>query len=149
MIETLTKYNSKVCNSCKERKLFAAFYRCSNMGRQAACIECQKLRHATERKLNPEKTRSRVRRSNLKQRGVQVHGIDAWFDEKLAKQDGMCAMKDCNKTASDAGDTLAIDHDHKTNKLRGILCRECNLALDWYERNKHRHAVFEEYLNDY
>ena len=31
---------------------------------------------------------------------------------------------------------LCIDHDHKTNKFRGLLCKVCNRQLGWYENNK-------------
>lgn len=34
--------------------------------------------------------------------------------------------------------TLCIDHDHKTNKFRGILCQSCNRFLGWYENNKEK-----------
>lgn len=31
---------------------------------------------------------------------------------------------------------LCVDHNHKTNKFRGLLCRNCNSRLGWYENNK-------------
>lgn len=31
---------------------------------------------------------------------------------------------------------LAVDHDHKTNKFRGLLCYSCNTKLSWYENWK-------------
>lgn len=31
---------------------------------------------------------------------------------------------------------LAVDHDHTTNKFRGLLCYSCNTKLSWYENWK-------------
>lgn len=31
---------------------------------------------------------------------------------------------------------LCVDHDHSTNKFRGLLCSVCNRQLGWYENNK-------------
>lgn len=31
---------------------------------------------------------------------------------------------------------LCVDHDHRTNNFRGILCNPCNTRLGWYENNK-------------
>lgn len=46
------------------------------------------------------------------------------YDDILAKQSGCCAI--CSKTPEDEGVNLAVDHNHKTGEIRGILCRYCN-----------------------
>lgn len=147
MITTYTK----VCPQCRQSLPSSAFSWSAKApdGCQSRCKECDNKSKLEWRTANPSEHRKRIRRSNFKKRGVDVHGIDKWFAEQLERQGGLCGMKDCDRKVSLAGDTLCIDHDHTTLKLRGILCRECNLALDWYEKNKHRHSVFEAYLDDY
>ena len=39
---------------------------------------------------------------------------------------------------------LAADHNHKTNKFRGLLCYSCNTKLSWYENWK---DSIEKYLS--
>jgi Recombination endonuclease VII len=50
------------------------------------------------------------------------------------KQQGKCAI--CAIHLKDSGYTmdLAIDHNHTTGSIRGLLCNKCNLSLGWYER---------------
>lgn len=45
------------------------------------------------------------------------------YNSLLEKQNGCCAIcdKDCLK-----GIRLAVDHDHHTNEIRGLLCSYCN-----------------------
>jgi hypothetical protein len=50
------------------------------------------------------------------------------YQEMLAQQEGKCAI--CGSTeAKNFGDTLVVDHDHATGKVRGLLCGTCNTAL--------------------
>jgi hypothetical protein len=60
------------------------------------------------------------------------------YDALLAAQDGVCAI--C-KQPQPGGHRLAVDHDHTTGQLRGLLCSKCNRALgsiehpgEWGER---------------
>lgn len=50
----------------------------------------------------------------------------------LESQDGKCAICKNAETArrrSGAIRALAVDHDHKTGRIRGLLCSSCNLSI--------------------
>jgi hypothetical protein len=49
------------------------------------------------------------------------------FDELLAFQKHCCAI--CKETIGKFSRKINIDHDHKTNVVRGILCSGCNTGL--------------------
>ena len=60
----------------------------------------------------------------------------------------------CGKTADEANiykgkyaaKRLCVDHDHETNKFRGLLCSACNRNLGWYENHK---KAADKYLFNY
>ena len=61
-------------------------------------------------------------------------GVDAArYQEMLAAQGGVCAICSQPETAPDKASgkikDLAIDHCHKTGKIRALLCSSCNTAL--------------------
>jgi hypothetical protein len=46
------------------------------------------------------------------------------------EQNGVCWI--CEKRTRGRGEeknTLAVDHNHKTGKIRGLLCSNCNTGL--------------------
>ena len=52
-------------------------------------------------------------------------------------QDDKCAICKQPETASD-GDkvwALAVDHSHTTGRVRGLLCKNCNIGLGWLKEN--------------
>jgi hypothetical protein len=48
------------------------------------------------------------------------------FNLMLKEQGGVCAI--CENTCS-INERLSVDHDHKTGKVRGLLCQACNTAI--------------------
>ena len=55
------------------------------------------------------------------------YGLNAeGFAALLEKQQGRCAI--CCEILGEGQDTH-VDHNHETGKVRGLLCRECNLGI--------------------
>jgi len=55
------------------------------------------------------------------------------FNELLKQQNNVCAICKNNESTADKRRNkvrrLSIDHCHKTQKIRGLLCGKCNQAL--------------------
>ena len=49
------------------------------------------------------------------------------YNEFFIIQSGQCAI--CGKHQKELKKRLHVDHDHKTGKVRGLLCNRCNLGL--------------------
>jgi len=61
--------------------------------------------------------------------GITLHQ----YNEMLANQGGVCAI--C-KQPCETGKSLAVDHCHKTKKIRGLLCQHCNTGFGQFRENK-------------
>jgi hypothetical protein len=91
--------------------------------------------------------KEKQRRYNLKQlckkRGITVEEYDAM----LTAQNGVCAICKKRKPWGRGGsDSLCIDHCHKTNKVRALLCFGCNTAIGLAEDNPFLLDAMAEYL---
>ena len=55
------------------------------------------------------------------------------YDELFKKQNGVCAVCKRPETATHSSSKailrLAVDHNHTTGEVRGLLCRTCNTKL--------------------
>ena len=53
-------------------------------------------------------------------------------------QNGLCAICNQPETKKLKGNVVAlhVDHDHKTGKIRGLLCFTCNIGLGLFQDNK-------------
>ena len=57
----------------------------------------------------------------------------AEYEALLQAQDNACAI--CLRSVKEINRTLDVDHDHATNKVRGLLCSKCNLGLGYFKDN--------------
>ena len=68
------------------------------------------------------------------------------YEFMLEKQGGVCAI--CKNKCS-TGRALAIDHDHETKKVRGLLCGKCNRGLGLFNDSSGRLFAAASYLAQY
>lgn len=67
------------------------------------------------------------------------------YQELYDKQNGCCAV--CGKTELEEGRKLAVDHDHKTGEIFGLLCSFCNNRFIGRFRNPDRYRNAAIYLS--
>jgi hypothetical protein len=60
------------------------------------------------------------------------------------QQRGRCAI--CGRAQKEEGKRLALDHDHQTGKIRGLLCRLCNTGLGSFQDSESRLLKAKRYL---
>jgi hypothetical protein len=98
---------------------------------RAAVLERMYKYHQTpEGKMN-------TRKQQVAQYGITIEEYNRLF--KL--QNGKCAI--CNVTQEKS---LDVDHCHKSNKVRGLLCRKCNLGIGFMQDSPDICKKASEYL---
>lgn len=126
----------KVCRQCTLEKPADKFRLRKHKGGgrkptyESYCKECEAinnkdwmLRHKEERKLVDFAR-------NLKRKfGLTVDQ----YNEMLKAQGNKCAI--CPAERSLSGKALAVDHNHDTLEIRGLLCNECNTAIGLLKEN--------------
>jgi hypothetical protein len=88
---------------------------------------------------NRNKTYEEARISRIRMYGISVEQ----YEQMLASQNGGCYI--CGKLP-EGKRALDIDHDHKTGKVRGLLCSNHNRALGLMEDNPDLLLKSVEYL---
>jgi hypothetical protein len=108
--------------TCSVEKQITEFYfRDKKTGRRhSACKECDKARVKARHQANPEHTRNNDLKRNY---GISLQEHQQMFEQ----QQGVCAI--CKSEGDGKWKKLCVDHDHKTGKVRQLLCRRCNMIL--------------------
>ena len=110
----------KICSRCEQEKPRTEFYPNSRSkdGLQYDCKRCRIKDVNAYTESNIEIRRQWAKRSQLRKYGLTSEE----FDAIRRRQNDECAV--CHKVVA-----LHVDHDHVTNRVRGLLCLKCNMAL--------------------
>lgn len=86
-----------------------------------------------------------TRRDYAEHHLLEKYGMTrAEYDVLLRRQGGVCAI--CG--GIDESKRLGIDHCHKTNDIRGLLCNGCNLGLGYFKDDPKRLLQAFRYIKD-
>ena len=153
----------KTCNRCRIAKDETEFYRDTKSKNQLR-TQCKKCRLEYSKKwktVHPEWGREyqrnngyvKKRECQWKIRGIKFDGNTLrWivWKQLLEIQGGVCAI--CHRDSF--WGSLAAEHNHVTNELRGAVCTECNHhaigifeKFGHYKSEKHE-AILAAYLAD-
>lgn len=144
---------TKVCSRCGKSYPIHEFRLIKGNHRTSHCKACAREYLAEWRGRNAERIRIERsdRHSNMtaeqreakrrKDREAYARNVEAQRDARLRadfgislveyqqildRQNGRCAI--CGQTCG-SGRNLAVDHDHETGLVRGLLCMNCNNGL--------------------
>lgn len=124
--------DSKFCPYCKQDKPLSEWSTSKNIH---YCKVCWRNRSTTFRKMH----RSRHLEISKKcwSKNKDKYNLDrkpggrTVYETLFFEQSGLCAI--CNRPeTSQRYKTLTVDHCHKTEAIRGLLCSNCNRALGMF-----------------
>lgn len=107
-IEFIPK-GGKECTNCGEVKPLSEYHKGSYKGHDHRCKPCKLELNRNTR--------------YIKTYGITIDDYNRMFEE----QEGNCGI--CNKHQVEFKKRFAVDHDHDTNEVRGLLCFDCNIGI--------------------
>ncbi len=147
---------TKVCSICGQELPMSSFsvdVTCK-WGHSARCKTCRALAARKKRKDQPEKSAEAQRKYAQTPKGhrafrrcalLRSYGMtEADYEQLEANQNDCCAI--CGEHKDAATRYLCVDHDHKTGKIRGLLCTKCNVGLGAFRDSPETLIKASEYL---
>jgi len=136
----------KTCNRCKENKPIAEFHKnkANKDGHNNRCARCT-VEYNNERYKKSDSMREYQKKYwTDNNRRLKKYGLSQLeYDKMLEEQDGRCKI--CKVVPEK---WLYIDHCHKSGKVRGLLCLQCNTALGNFDDNIDRLQAAIVYLKN-
>lgn len=133
-MNTVEHTRSKRCTHCDRWKAKNDFYRLRNGGSlQSWCKSCVKRavrarytkdeikkKNKAFRKRHPHDKKDRALKSSF---GISL----IQYNLMLTEQGNACKI--CGIDQAFCNRKLAVDHNHQTGEIRGLLCGKCNLGI--------------------
>lgn len=158
----------RVCSQCKIEKPLDSFHKDkSNLsGYRCNCKDCCKIYYTSERSLELCRKRNKTekrknylkiyhkrpeikileRGNHLRRYWPGITGKQAYarYEEIFKSQNGKCLL--CHINQKDINRVFDVDHCHKTGKVRGLLCNNCNKFVGFLEKNTELFVKIEKYI---
>ena len=133
--------DGKHCTKCKQLKPFSGFGKRSTKLLHSWCKSCQNVYAREEYKKDPLKQKDS---SYRRQYNITLND----YDEMRKAQNYCCAICGIHEDLATRS-ALHVDHDHKTGKVRGLLCLFCNTVLGKVHDSAETLQKMIEYLDEH
>lgn len=97
---------------------------------------------AASRKRDSQNNKKRIKNTNLQKFGITLEK----YNEILTNQSGCCKI--CKTHESKLTKALAVDHNHATGEIRGLLCHNCNIGLGHFKDSENLLLTAAQYILD-
>jgi len=114
------------------------------------CIKCGKKKPTSDKALRNNECKpcvaiyKRIWKLNLSKKLNKFKTTMEEFMALLSSCAGRCDI--CGIPLSQSN--MVIDHNHKTNKVRGLLCRKCNIGIGLLKDSVHVIEAAKKYLEE-
>lgn len=117
--------NTWICSVCETEKDISAFYINKRDGTaRSPCKECKRIYN----KNHCVKNKEHIQKYNFNFKLKYLYNMTREdYENKLVEQNNVCAI--CKLPSRIKNKQLFIDHCHRTDKVRGLLCLKCNSVL--------------------
>lgn len=135
---------TRKCRKCGEIKPISKFGKFRNGDKvsiRRTCSKCKRWKppkgymnkynkteahkKAFKKYKNSERGKRKTREHILKRHNMTLEE----YDKLIEQQNHVCFL--CGEP--EIGKRLAVDHNHKTGKVRGLLCQQCNCCIGFIE----------------
>ena len=135
---------SKKCNKCLEIKPLDQFTNQARNkdGKHETCKVCKQKIERDYFHNNPNARKKRAENNRKFKYGISAEE----FNELLISQNYCCAICEIHLDEQTYNTTPRVDHSHQTQKVRGLLCGQCNVGLGHFYENEDSLFKAIEYL---
>lgn len=139
---------NKKCSRCKKELPIKNYAKDTSRydGLNTKCKECSSI---LRKQYRASKDGFRVTKQGnlMKNFGIALEQ----YEQMLKEQNGVCAICGREETMQYNNGRikqLAVDHDHKTGRVRGLLCNSCNRGLGLFMDSQLYLENAKKYLKD-
>lgn len=148
------------CCKCKIWKPIDEFHKRfrSKTGLKESCKDCSNKhskeyhsRNRNTRIIQIKEYKNKNKDKIIEYKNLKKYGLtNDEYNNLLSQQNYVCAICKKAETSKQHGTVkrLSVDHCHKSNKVRGLLCYNCNIALGHFKDNTNILAKAIVYLEE-